>query len=568
MTAPSVPSLPQRSVRFATARFSACVTVCIIYACAGLTTASLPAAEKTCQLAYSTYLGGAARWDQARDICVDAAGNAYVTGGTTSVDFPTTPGAFDRSYNQGGKDIGSGGHCDVFVSKFDPGGKLLWSTYLGGPNYDRGYGIKVDAAGFVYVCGRAGPEFPVTTGAFQPTFRGIDAGIYGQNNGFVARLKPDGSALVWASYVGTGSLCRDFDLDAQGNVFTHLACESAPRAGEPELPTAWFAHTFQSTRPGGRDNGVIKIAADGASVLWATWLGGSDDEQKEACVRVDAEGRPCLLFWTKSADIATTPGAYDRKYHGGQDAYLVKVNADGRSLQWATYFGGPGDSGGCSTHNLALDSAGNAVISQDTTVDDLPVTTGALQTKFGGGKTDALVARFDAMGNLVASTLLGGLREEGFDGISVDRAGRVYVTGQSNSDDFPCTADAFQSAPGGDNDAVLVLLHPDLSRLIYSTRLGGAKWDYGRAGCLGANGDLYITGSSAGAGWPTRNPWQANFAGGVGSCYEGGCGAGDVVLARFARGGSEGRGRRGEVGGRINHRGTETENAEADFRQN
>jgi hypothetical protein len=486
------------------------------------------------ELAFSTYLGGAKRWDQARDVCVDAEGNVYVTGGTTSEDFPTTPGAFDRSYNQGGGDIGSGGNCDVFVSKFDSSGKLVWSTFLGGPNYDRGYGIEVDAAGFVYVCGRAGPQFPVTAGAFQATFHGIDAGIYGKNNGFVAKLKPDGSGLVWASYVGVGSLCRDFDLDGQGNVFTHLAYENTADTAADALPASWFAHAFQPTRPGGRDNGVIKIAADGSSVVWATWLGGSGDEQKEASVRVDAQGQPCLLFWTKSADIATTPGAYDRQYHGGQDGYLVKVSADGASLRWATYFGGPGDSGGCGTHNLALDPAGNAVICQDTTANDLPVTGGAFQTTFGGGKFDALVARFDASGNLVASTLLGGGGDEAVDGIGTDAEGRVFVTGQTSSDDFRCTPDAFQSVPGGGNDAVLILLAPDLSRLQYATRMGGPKWDYGRAGCLGPNGDLYITGSCSGEGWPVRHPWQAKFAGGVGSCYEGGCGAGDVVLARFA----------------------------------
>lgn len=287
-----------------------CAVAWIFFACALAEAGSY-------HLEYSTYLGGAKRWDQARDVCVDAAGNVYVTGGTTSVDFPTTPGAFDRTYNQGGKDIGSGGNCDAFVSKFDPDGKLVWSTFLGGPNYDRGYGIKVGAAGFVYVCGRAGPGFPVTAGAFQPAFHGINAGIYGLNNGFVAKLKPDGSGLVWASYVGGGSLCRDFDIDKSGNVFTHLAFENTADTDENALPATWFSQTFQPTRRGGTDNGVIKIAADGASVLWATWLGGSADEQKEACVRVDAEGQPCLLFWTKSADIATTPGAYDRKYHGG-----------------------------------------------------------------------------------------------------------------------------------------------------------------------------------------------------------------------------------------------------------
>lgn len=494
----------------------------------------LQAESGTYRLAFSTYLGGAMRWDQARDICADAQGNVYITGGTTSMDFPTTEGALDRTYNQGGDAIGSGGNCDAFVSKFDASGKLVWSTFLGGPNYDRGYGIKVDEKGFVYVCGRAGPGFPVTDGAFQTTFQGIGASIYGKNNGFVVKLKPDGTGLVWASYVGAGSLCRDMDIDKEGNVFTHLAFENTADATVDSLPASWFAKAVQPKRSGGMENGVIKIAADGASVMWATWLGGSGDEQKEASVRVDAAGQPCLLFGTKSTDIATTLGAYDRTRNGGQDAYIVKVSADGSSLRWATYFGGAGDSGGCSTHNLALDPAGHAVISQWTTAGDMPVTEGTCQSTFGGGKSDTVIARFDDAGNLVASTLLGGNGDEDLDGIAVDASGRIFVTGQTSSSDFRCTPGAFQSTPGGDKDALLIVLSPDLKRQEYATRMGGPKWDYGRSGCLGPNGDLYITGSSAGDGWPTLHSWQDKFAGGVGSCFEGGCGAGDVVLARFA----------------------------------
>jgi hypothetical protein len=138
-------------------------------------------------LAFSTYFGGS-QWEHARDVCADARGNVYVCGGTASHDFPTTPGAYDRTFNSGDT---SGQECDAFICKFGPDGRLIWSTYLGSPGYDRAYGIEVDAQGYVYVAGRAGRGFPVTPGAFQPAFQGYNGGGYGGfQNGFVAKLAP------------------------------------------------------------------------------------------------------------------------------------------------------------------------------------------------------------------------------------------------------------------------------------------------------------------------------------------------------------------------------------------
>jgi len=226
-------------------------------------------------LAISTYFGGSG-WEHARDIYVNGNGNIYVCGGTASHDFPTTEGAYDRTFNFGDT---SGQECDAFICKFGPGGQLIWSTFLGGPGYDRAYGMEVDAQGYVYVAGRAGRGFPTTPGAFQPTFQGYNGGGYGgYQNGFVAKLSPDGSQLVWASYVGVAQLCRDIAIDERGDVYLPLG---NPNQGALP-PSEWFANAFQKTPNGGTDCGVIKVSSDGSgwpikNAHQSTFAGGPGD---------------------------------------------------------------------------------------------------------------------------------------------------------------------------------------------------------------------------------------------------------------------------------------------------
>ena len=482
----------------------------------------------TYDLDFSTYFGGS-DWEHARDVFVDAQGNVYITGGTASSDFPTTPGAYDRTYNTGGSQIGSAGNCDAFVCKFDSNGSLIWSTYLGSPNYDRGYGIEVDTQGYVYIAGRAGPGFPVTSGAFQTNFQGVDAGIYSMQNGFVAKLSPDGSSLVWASYVGVGSANRDIAIDNNGDIYLPLRYEN--KGGT--APSQWFVNGFQKTPQGGNDDGVIKIKSDGTQVIWATYLGGSGDDGGTSSIRVDASGYVYIAGQTKSVDFPTTAGAYDNTYNGGVDFYIAKLTPDGSNLVWGTYLGDSGDNW-LNTHNLAIDGQGNAYVSV-TSNSGFPTTAGAFQTVYGGGNSDIAISKFDwATGALIASTFLGGSGGDNPDGIYVDASGNVFITGETGSTDFPVTSGtAYQSQNGGSHDAVVVMLSADFSQLLYSTYMGGGSYDMGRSGFLDHNGNLYITGSCNGSGWPTQNAYQASFAGGSGSDAQGGSYAGDCILAKF-----------------------------------
>jgi hypothetical protein len=458
-------------------------------------------------LEFSTYFGGS-DWEHARDIFVDGQGDIYVVGGTASSNFPTTPNAFDRSFDDTGTQIGSFGHCDAFVAKFAANGQLVWSTYLGGPNYDRAYGVEVDNQGYVYVTGRAGPGFPTTANSFQPAFKGIDNGGYGMQNGFIAKLSPDGSHLVWASYFGTGTACRDIAIDGSGDIYVPLRYEGG---GLP--PSSWFANAFQPALKGGLECGAAKIRSDGSQVIWATWLGGSGDDLGAASIRVDTKKAVYIVFYTDSKDIYTSPEAYDKTFNGVKDYYLAKISPDGSSLAFATYLGGSGNEV-ISTHNLALDNDGNVYVSAWTNSSDFPTTPNACQKQYGGGASDMAVAKFSSNGGLLASTYIGGKGAENPDGMYADSSGNIYLTGDSDSKNFPVTNDAYQTSNKGGHDAVLVLLSSDFSRLVYSTYMGGASDDLGRSGFCDKDGNLYITGSTSGGGWPTKSAYQDNFQGG------------------------------------------------------
>lgn len=480
-------------------------------------------------LEFSTYYGGS-QWEHTRDVVIDAAGNIYAAGGTASNDLPTTPGAYDTSFNTGGTQIGGHGPSDGWVAMFSPSGQLVWATYLGGPNYDRIYALEVADDGHVYVSGRSGPGFPVTPGVFQPEYLGTGspADFYGVQNGFVAKLSPDGGELVWSSQLGVNALVRDFDIDAQGNVYAALTY-SAGVSGNTN--PAWFAGAFdnayQPTRNAGSESGLVKVSADGTSVVWATWLGGNGDESSIGSVRVDEQDRPHLAFYTDSTDLPATPGAVGTSHGGGDDVFVVRLAADGSALELGTYIGGSGNDA-FETHAIGLAPNGEIVVAGFTGSDDFPVSAGAFQSVRGGGNTDAFVVRLDAQGALLGGTYVGGSGFEGTDGLSVSPAGEILFVGETDSTDFPTTPGAIQGASGGDVDVFVVRLGPDFSALRMSTYLGGAAHDNGRAAFLADDCTLLVAGASAGPGWPTLDAYQPQFAGG-GQNW----GNGDNILAKL-----------------------------------
>ncbi|MCX6381604.1 MAG: SBBP repeat-containing protein, partial [Armatimonadetes bacterium] len=309
-------------------------------------------------LIYSTYLGGA-KWDDiATKIAVDASGFAFVTGASFSADFPTTSGAFQSVHR---------GLQSAFVAKFSPDGKsLVYSTLLGGKDSSAGSGVVVDKEGNAYISGYTnGYDFPVTLGAFQITKGlGYDA--------FVAKFSSDGQSLLYSTFLGgqEDDIAVGIALDAEGRAIVVGSTRS------PDFPVTQGA--FQSVSGGSYDAFVTKLSTDGASLVYSTYIGGTQQDIATGIV-LDSIGNAFITGSTHSPEFPTTQGAFQIINRGYFDAFATKLSADGSRLLNSTYLGGKADDMGKS---IAVDSVGSSYITGYTFSSNFPVTQGAYQTSY------------------------------------------------------------------------------------------------------------------------------------------------------------------------------------------
>jgi Beta-propeller repeat/PASTA domain len=395
-------------------------------------------------LVYSTYLGGA-RDEFNSGIAVDEVGSAYVVGSTDSVNFPTTPGAFDVSYNSA--TAGCSGSCryDAVVTKLSPDGSgLSYSTYLGGEFADGASGIAVDRAGSAYVSGlTVSSNFPTTADAFDRDRGGQD--------GFVTKLNPAGSALAYSTYLGGASFENSIGIavDRAGSAYVTGWTDST------DFPTT--AGAFDRSH-GGRfraDAFVTKLGPAGSALSYSTFLGGSGTDGGVG-IEVDGADRAYVTGSTGSRNFPTSAGAFDRSFNGGfyGDTFVAKLNRAGSALAYSTYLGGSGKDDGV---GIAVDGAGRAYVTGSTGSRNFPTSTGAFDRSFRGNLGDAFITKLNRSGSdLAYSTYLGGGRITG--GIAVDGAGSAYVAGDTDSGKFPTTAHAFDRNLGGESDAFVTKL--------------------------------------------------------------------------------------------------------------
>jgi hypothetical protein len=418
--------------------------------------------------------GASTDWEQARDVAIDDAGFIYVVGGTSSPDFPVTSGAYDTTYNTGGTELGSRGQTDGFVTKLDPSGAIVWSTYLGSPNYDRIYAVEVDSAHNVYVAGRAGRGFPTTAGTIQTAFAGDSnpSSSYGYQDGFVAKLSADGASLVWSTYFGEAGpgFVRDIAVDAMNRV--HVAASSVSGSDMSAKVTSGAA---QATRRGVNDSFYARLSADATAVEYGTYLGGNDTGyySSNPAVRVLADGTAFFLAGEPAAGAPTTPGVYQPAPAGDDDFLLARFDPSG-TMAFCTYLGGSAAES-LDTHSLAIGSDGNPVIAAASVSTDYPVTDASAPK---GGR-DIVVSVVSADGkSLIRSTQLGGSGADGGEGVSVDAAGNIYVTGFTNSPNLPVTSGALEASPAGSLEGFLLVLSPDLGLRRYLS-YDGITAEYG-----------------------------------------------------------------------------------------
>ena len=444
---------------------------------------------------YSTFLGGSSH-EEGNGIAVDAAGNAYIVGTTQSTNFPTTLGAFDRSF--------AGGVVDVFVSKLNSNGSgLVYSTYLGGTPtplrrgpgdpFEFGRGIAVDANGNAYVTGQTtSSNFPTTSGAFDRT---LNVSPNDATDAFVTKLNATGSRLVYSTFLGGTDFddARGIEVDGSGNAYV------TGQTGSNDFPTT--AGAFDRSANGSFDAFVTKLNATGSRLVYSSFLGGSDNELPEN-VAVDANGNAYVVGSTRSAGFPTTPGAFDPTHNGGAfdtlfDAFVTKFNATGSSLVYSTFLGGSNsDFGG----DLALDGAGNAYVVGGTLSPEFPTTPGAFDTAFTG-ESEGFVTKLNSSGSALGySTFLGGA---GASGVVVDTARNAWLAGGASSAAAPTTPDGFDTTHNGGGDAWIGELNATGSALVYATFLGGTNSETGSDVALDSTGNLYVTGHTYSPDFPT-----------------------------------------------------------------
>jgi beta-propeller repeat-containing protein len=347
---------------------------------------------------YSTTFGGSFN-ESANAIAVDNSGNAYIAGTTNSTDFPTV-NPFQQKL----------GRANAFVAKMNPAGTaLLYSTYLGGSTYlgrgtsDGANGIAVDADGSAYVAGYvASLNFPTTPDAFQR--KAVTGG-----SAFVTKLSAAGNALVYSTYLGgTGS--NDYFSPNTASVSTSIA-----------------------------------VGADGSAYTTGYTLSQSFPLKKAAQDQFN-RGVPFNSGSGCPYQFLLSPSPME-------DAFVTKLNPSGTGLVYSTYLGGTGQD---EAYGIAIDPSGNAYVTGRTCSTDF--TSGG-----HGGGTNAFVVKLSSSGReFMYSVLLGGNGDEVGSGIAVDTDGNAYVTGQTDSIDFPSTRGALQSSLGGSSS--------------YATTDGGVSW--------------------------------------------------------------------------------------------
>jgi hypothetical protein len=395
-------------------------------------------------LVYTTFFGGTS-CDYGKGIYVDAKGSAYVTGITDSEDFPSKMALFSTS---------SGGF-DAFIAKFDPSGsELVYSSFLGGSDHDSAQGITVDRSGAVCVAGWTHSlDFPIQNALID--------NLSGIRDGFVAKIDPSGSRLLFSTYLGGDSFdfAKDIAADQSGSVWVTGYTSSG------NFPTR---NALFPLLDGKLDAFVTQLSESGNTLAFSTYFGGGSNDIGNA-ISIDSSGDVYITGYTDSKNFPVK-NAWNGTLSGGVDAYIAKISVSDKSLVYSTFLGGTSDDSGC---GIAVDPTGAAYITGYTSSKDFPLRKSPYESL--SGDRDAFVTKINPAGDALSfSTFLGGQSCDCGKGITVDRRGAAYVTGYTNSSDFP-KSNEIDATFSAKEDAFIVKLNVSGSALVYSMCLGGLK---------------------------------------------------------------------------------------------
>lgn len=381
---------------------------------------------------------------------------------------------------------------------------LTYSTYLGGGIADQIWAMTVDGQGNTYITG-------YTASSNLPVFNALQPNYAGQGDGFVAKFKPDGTP-VYITYLGGDYLdsAQDIAVDSSGNAYI------TGWTGSTDFPTV---NAFQPNYAGTWDAFVCKISADGSTLIYSSYLGGTNQEDRinagtPGSIAVDSTGAAYVTGDTQSDDFPVL-NAYQPSLIGTSDIFITKISPSGSSLVYSTYLGGERTE---AAFGIAVDSSGVAYVVGDTQSFEYPTANPAQPACVAGPDGfcwDAIVSVLSSDGSaLVYSTYLGGNSVEYVDrafNVAVDAASNAFVTGMTGSTNFPLL-NPYQSFYGGQIDA-FVTQYSSTGQMLYSTYLGGTNSEVGYSIALKSQGDFYLAGLTLSNDFPLVDPFQPVFGG-------------------------------------------------------
>lgn len=456
-------------------------------------------------LVYSALIGGL-NDEEGRDIAVDGSGNVYLTGSTLSTDFPNA-GPPQASYDG----PPSGNFGDAFIAKLNPAGTaLLYMTYLGGGGADVGDAITVDAQGNAHVTGMTeSTDFPTTSSAFQEDMVAQNCSTPPCADAFVTKLNAAGNALLFSTFLGgsgeenislldpgTRDNTTGIAVDGSGNVYVTGVTFST------NFPTQNEA--FDDGDGAFSDIFVSKLSANGQTLLYSSYLGG-DGAEYGGDIVVGEMGQAYITGGTLADDFPRKDALQDASASPGiAEAIVARFDttlSGNASLIYSSYLGGAAADFG---FGIGLDSAGNIYVAGHTRSLNFPMQNAYQASNASAGQPnplDGFVAKLNPAGSaLLYSSYLGGSATDVIYGMDLDSQGIVYVTGTTNSDDFP-SRDPWQAERNDFRDTFVSKLNPALSgdaSLIYSTFFGSPLNDYSYGIAVDGESNAYITGLGSG----------------------------------------------------------------------
>lgn len=466
------------------------------------------------EIIYSTFIGGSGDIEWSYGIAVDAGGNAFITGQTESFDFPVTSGVIKET---------SIGSINGFVSKINASGTALeFSTYIGSASHSEGLkDIAIDAAGNSYVAGWThSMDYPTTEGAFDREMNGSDGAV-------ITKLNSNGSELLFSTYLDgfDKETVWAIEVDESNNVYVAGITTSY------DFPVTSGA--FDESTDSSQDIFISKLNSSGSSLRFSTFLGGSGiDECYDICL--DESNNVYISGNTDSPEFPITAGAFCKSLSGYMDGFVSKLSSNGKNLIFSSFLGGSKKE---NVFGIDIDNEQNVYVTGITLSDDFPITPAAYDTSFSKysedqpdpsdlpsksnktldeNKYDIFVSKLNSTGSiLVYSTYLGGNGNDYGTYLAVDEEGNAYITGYTESNNYPTTSGAFDRGYNGLYDVFVSKLSPDGTRLIYSSYYGGSGDDIGYKTVVTSAGRVYITGWTNSGNFPvSENTVDESFNGG------------------------------------------------------